>query len=438
MTTATAFFTDPDFDFDFRDALGATAYGVGDPGMWLATAREITDGDRQSWFDAWTARADQLSDLGDTAAAQGDVHSASWAYLSASAAYSKALAAIDGLPDDEAAVVTTPAFRNSRRCWDAMIAGSGGRFVRVDVPYEDTTLPGYLLRPDASGARRPTFVMTNGSDGSLATLWAAGAADALDRGWNAFVYDGPGQQSMLFERQVPFRPDWEAVLTPVVDTLVARAKTVGDVDQNALTAYGISQAGYWLPRALAFEHRFVAAVADPGVVDVSTSWTAPLPSAMIELLDTGQKQQFDAIMAKIDQDPTQARTYAFRAKPYGISDPFDLYTAVRGYQLRDVAGKISTPMLITAPRDEQFWPHQSAELAGLLTAPHEVVAFTRQDGANLHCQPLSRRLTSYRMFGWLAAHLDRPERPGPDTPAPGRHEQDPEETRRGPRDPHRR
>ena len=62
---------------------------------------------------------------------------------------------------------------------------------------------------------------------------------------------------------MPFRPDWEAVLTPVVDTLVAR----GDVDPGALVAYGISQAGYWLPRALAFEHRFVAAVADPGVFD---------------------------------------------------------------------------------------------------------------------------------------------------------------------------
>jgi hypothetical protein len=83
------FFTDDTFDFEFRDALGATAYGVGDPGMWLATARQIVDGDRQSWFDAWTARADQLSGLGDAAAAQGDDHGASWAYLSASAAYSR-------------------------------------------------------------------------------------------------------------------------------------------------------------------------------------------------------------------------------------------------------------------------------------------------------------------------------------------------------------
>jgi hypothetical protein len=419
-TSTDRFFTDDTFDFEFRDALGATAYGVGDPGMWLATARQIVDGDRQSWFDAWTARADQLSGLGDAATAQGDGHGASWAYLSASCAYSKAMGAVDGLPAAEGDAVLLPTFRKSRRCWDAVIDASAGRFVRVAVPYEGTSMPGYLLRPDASGARRPTFVMTNGSDGPLASLWATGAAEALDRGWNAFVYDGPGQQSMLFERSIPFRPDWEAVLSPVVDALTARP----DVDPNALTAYGISQAGYWLPRALAFEHRFVAACADPGVVDVSTSWLAHLPQPVIDMLDDGEKEQFDAAWAQIDEDPAQAREYAFRARPYGIADPYDLYKAVQTYQLHDVAAQISTPLLITSPQDEQFWPGQSDRLATLLTAPHDVVSFTRQDGANLHCEPLARRLTSYRVFDWLSRHLDRRTPPDRSLPKHDRREPD--------------
>ena len=54
--------------------------------------------------------------------------------------------------------------------------------MRVQVPYEDTTLPGHLLRPDASGAARPTLVMTNGSDESLPGLFHSGAAEALARG----------------------------------------------------------------------------------------------------------------------------------------------------------------------------------------------------------------------------------------------------------------
>jgi hypothetical protein len=395
------FFADPDFDYETRLALGLTAYGVGDVGLVLATAARITDGDRSSWFAAWTERADQLAALGDDCRAADEHRGASWAYLSASDAYSRALGAVDGLPPEQAESVTLPTFRRGRQCWDAMIDASGGRFVRVDVPCEGSTLPGYLLRPDASCAPRPTFVMTNGSDGALSGLWASGAAAALERGWNAFVYDGPGQQSMLFERGTHFRPDWEAVLTPVVDALLGRP----DVDAAALTAYGISQAGYWLPRALAFEHRFVAAVADPGVVDVSTSWTAHLPPEMLELLGTGQKDMFDGYMAEIDEDPEAARTFAFRARPFGITSPFDLFTEVRRYSLREVAHQIRTPLLITDPQDEQFWPGQSHQLATLLRTPHEMVEFGVADGANFHCQPLARRLTSQRMFDWLSGQL---------------------------------
>ena len=42
--------------------------------------------------------------------------------------------------------------------------------------------------------------MTNGSDGSLPGLLGYGGAEALKRGWNVFLFDGPGQQSMLFDR----------------------------------------------------------------------------------------------------------------------------------------------------------------------------------------------------------------------------------------------
>jgi prolyl oligopeptidase family protein len=103
------------------------------------------------------------------------------------------------------------------------------------------------------------------------------------------TFDGPGQQAALFEQGIPFRPDWEAVLTPVVDALVERK----DVDATRIAVIGVSQAGYWVPRALAFEHRFAAGVADPGVVDVSTSWTEHLPKSMRKELEDGEREKFD-------------------------------------------------------------------------------------------------------------------------------------------------
>jgi dienelactone hydrolase len=273
----------------------------------------------------------------------------------------------------------------------------------MQVRYEDTTLPGYLLRPDATGAPRPTLVVTNGSDGSLPGLLGYGAAEALARGWNVFLFDGPGQQSMLFERGVPFRPDWEAVLTPVIDALVARP----DVDASALTGYGISQGGYWITRAVAFERRLVAAVADPGVVDVSAGWTAHLPPVLLKMLDTGEKDAFNAAMAQAQAaaDPTVTRTLAFRGRPYGVTDPFDLFTEVRRYQVRDVAGQITVPLLILDPDDEQFFPGQPRQLYDLLPGEKEIIEFSQAQGANFHCQPTGRQLTHTQMLDWLADHL---------------------------------
>jgi dienelactone hydrolase len=394
------FFKDADFDYEARIVLGAAASGLGDVGLVLATLDRITDGDPQSWFDAWTATAAELAARGDAAFGRGHLPTASWAFLAAAEYYAKALVFVNGLADQS---MLLPTFRAHRACWEKVVDASAGRFVRVEVPHERTTLPGYLLRPDDTGAARPTLVVTNGSDGSLPGLLGYGAAEALRRGWNAFLFDGPGQQSMLFERGVPFRPDWEAVLTPVIDALTARP----DVDASALTGYGISQGGYWIARAVAFERRLVAAVADPGVVDVSAGWTAHLPPALLALLDSGQQDAFNAAMAKAQAsaDPKAARTMAFRSKPYGMTDPFDLFTEVRRYQVRDVAGQITTPLMILDPDDEQFFPGQPRELYDLLPGEKEIIGFTQAQGANFHCQPTGRQLTHTQMLDWLADHL---------------------------------
>jgi hypothetical protein len=398
------FFANPDFDYEARIVLGAAAGGIGDVGLVLATLDRIADGDPQGWFEAWTAVAADLAARGDDALGRGHPQTASWAFLAAAEYYAKAVMFVDGLAGPS---VLLPTFRRGRDCWEKVIDASAGRFVRVDVPYEGTTLPGYLLRPDAAGAVRPTLVVTNGSDGSLPGLLGYGGNEALARGWNVFVFDGPGQQSMLFERGVPFRYDWEAVLTPVIDYLVTRP----DVDASALTGYAISQGGYWITRAVAFERRLVAAVADPGVVDVSAGWTAHLPGALLELLDSGQKDAFNAAMtqAAAGTSSKAARTLAFRGEPYGMTNPFDLFTEVRKYQVRDVAGQITTPLLILNPDNEQFFPGQPRELYDLLSGEKEIIEFSQAQGANFHCQPTGRQLTHTQMLDWLADHL--PPRP---------------------------
>ncbi|MBE3560720.1 MAG: prolyl oligopeptidase family serine peptidase [Ktedonobacteraceae bacterium] len=387
------FFSDHALDFQTRSVLGRAVRGASEVGEVLATVARINGAD--DWAREWSATAKRVEAEANQARAAKHLVSASSGFLRAATYWA---CAVDGLTTLENSEELLATFQAHRRCWDAFIDCSQGAFVRISIPYETTSLPGYLLRPDASGQARPTLVVTNGSDGAISDLWTSAAAGALARGWNAFLYDGPGQQSLLFEEHTHFRPDWEAVLTPVVDALVSRS----DIDAQRLAGYGISQGGYWLPRTLAYEHRFVAAIADPGVVDVSTSWTVHISKGMRSMLEKGDRVSFNRDMQVATHLPGLRRTLTWRSRPYQHEDWYDLYQAVQQYRLNsDQAALISTPLLITDPADEQFWPGQSRQLADLLPVRADLVAFSAEEGANYHCQPLGRLLTEERMFNWL-------------------------------------
>lgn len=388
------FYRDSGLDFRARLVVGDAAHGASDIGEVLATIGRV--GGQRGWAREWSATARRVQGDAQAARDAGHLVSASAGFLRAATYWA---CAVDGLAGTSKAADLLAAFRAHRQCWDAVVDCSDGAHVRVDVPYEGTTLPGYLLRPDASGAARPTLVMTNGSDGAVTSLWTTAAAAALARGWNAFAYDGPGQQSMLFEHDMPFRPDWEAVLTPVLDALSDRP----DVAADRMAGYGISQGGFWLPRALAYENRLVGAVIDPGVVDVSTTWTTQLTKGMLGLLDTGDRAGFNRNMQRAMRLPSIRRKLTLRARPFRQNDWFDLYKTVQNYRLDEpTAALITTPLLITDPEQEQFWPGQSRQLADMVSGPAQVVRFTANEGANFHCQPLARLQIEPRLFDWLA------------------------------------
>jgi hypothetical protein len=108
-----------------------------------------------------------------------------------------------------------PLFAAHRRCFDAHVALLVPAAERASIPYEGDTLPGYLFVPADDQKARPTLILNNGSGGPVTAMWPGLAAPAPARGYNALVFDRPGRQSMLFDRQVPSRPDWEQVITPL-------------------------------------------------------------------------------------------------------------------------------------------------------------------------------------------------------------------------------
>lgn len=387
------FSADPDFDYEIRCAIGNTSEGGGVPGEILTAVSSVRKGNHEGWYSAWWELAQRTLAVAHSSAAAGHKVSAAEAFLRASTYYGVAVNAVSALADDSKLAST---FKLQEEAWNGFIANTDTQVEEVAIPYEDSELPGWFFR--STSPNGATLVAVNGSDGSRASMIASCVAPALRRGYNVLVFDGPGQQSQLFEQGVPFRYDWEHVLTPVYEFVSG----LEAVDPAKIAVYGISQGSYWTTRALAFEHRFVAAVVDPGIVDVSTSWTSHLPSSLLKLLDEGKLEKFDKEMDfGMKFSPSTARTWNFRARPYGTKGYAETIEEVRKYTVADIADQVTTPLLILSPEGEQFWPGQSEKLAELTGEVSTVVPFTAAEGASEHCEPLARSLVAQRMYGWL-------------------------------------
>ncbi|MGN6485221.1 MAG: alpha/beta hydrolase family protein, partial [Thermomicrobiales bacterium] len=351
------------FQFDFLNVLGAIYERAADVGECFAAASQIKDGDFQSWVDVWTAWGDRLAGIGDASAKAGHRLSASEAYLRASTYYSAAqwYGLAVGTGETVAAI-----FEKGRAAFDNFASRLDVPGAQIEIAYEGTTLPGYAFTVDTSGEPRPWFILNNGSDGAVAEAWVTGMAAALRRGYNVLTFDGPGQGAALFRQKLSFRYDWEKVITPVVDYLLTRK----DVDANRIGILGLSQGGYWVPRALAFEHRIAAAVLDPGVFDVSTSWTSQIPPDALEGLYNTTGAEQEKIKAEFDQGVQEEMaknayakyTIESRMFPYGTTSFSDTLLLLKDYTLAGTIDMITTPLIIASPEGESFWPGQSQEV----------------------------------------------------------------------------
>ena len=144
--------------------LGSAFRGYADVGEVLATAGRVGDGDADAWVREWCATAETLQAAAEQAAAAGHRVTARSAYLRACNYYSTGLYLITHSSQPER---QHDIWLRHRSCWDKAVDLAAVPGERIEIPYEDTTLPGYFFRaPDAApGEKRPLVVLNNGSDG---------------------------------------------------------------------------------------------------------------------------------------------------------------------------------------------------------------------------------------------------------------------------------
>ena len=113
----------------------------------------------------------------EQSAAKGHQASAKDSFLRASLAYYKNAAFfLDGTSDPSRIL---PTFEAHRECFDEATSRFDPPVEKVEVPYEETTLPGYLFKVDDSGRPRLLLLLNNGSDSDAADMYLMGEALGL-------------------------------------------------------------------------------------------------------------------------------------------------------------------------------------------------------------------------------------------------------------------
>ena len=224
-----------------------------------------------------------------------------------------------------------------------------------------------------------------------------------------FTFDGPDQPGPHYRDGLVFRPNWESVVSPVIDWAVARP----EVDPERIALFGLSMGGRLAPRAAAFEPRLRALVCIDGIYDIGQAYTARLGlgADTERRLTAGTDPELDAALQQLMQTNSQVR-WAFRQGmwSFGVSTPRAFLAASLAYNLRDgIAEKIACPVFVGRAQSDEFFRGQPEELMAHLTAPATLARFADAEGAGAHCQAGAQRLLSARMLDWLDETLGTPE-----------------------------
>jgi pimeloyl-ACP methyl ester carboxylesterase len=394
-------FDDETFSFETLRTAGFAAYGGADLGEVLTTASHIRESDEVSWHKAWKATAQRVAEIGEQALASGHRDSAREALLRASNYYRTAAAFLLEKPATDPEMTLLSAGQH-----DTFVAATALFDTPVEalsIAYEDTTLPAYLFLGDDSGAARPTIIYNSGYDSTSEESYFAIAAAALRRGYNVLAFDGPGQGAVLRNQKMVMRPDWEAVINPVVDYALTRSEIAGE----EIVLFGYSLGGYLVARAAAFEHRVAALILDDGIHDFHAAFAGGLPSFVGSWIEEGRDDVALPVLAMLMAVSTQLR-WGLRNGiwVFGADSFADLIRMARDYTLEGIAHQIVTPTLIMDAENDKFLKGQPQMVEKALTAASTtLITLTENEGAGEHTHAGGLARAHQTMFDWLDATL---------------------------------
>jgi dipeptidyl aminopeptidase/acylaminoacyl peptidase len=336
-------------------------------------------GEGPAWFGEWSAMAEKVARLGETAGAAGHATTASAAYMRAANYYQTGERLLQPRSEESQQAYARAVALFKKGMADVPFIS----IEAVEVPFEGTSLPGYFVKSrDAGAAPLPTLVFFDGLDITKEMQYFRGVPELIKRGLAVLIVDIPGTGESIRFRGMPARYDTNVAGTAAVDYLATRR----DVDKDRLAVMGISLGGYYAPRAAAFEPRFKACVSWGAIWDYHATW----------------KKRVDKAFQASLSVPGEHIMWVL-----GVTNIDAALKKLEGFRLAGVAQKVECPYLLThGERDAQIPMEDARALFNAIGAKDKTLkVFTFEEGGYEHCQGDNLRIGIAYIGDWLADRL---------------------------------
>ncbi|KAF4473351.1 hydrolase or acyltransferase (alpha beta hydrolase superfamily) [Fusarium agapanthi] len=372
---------DESFHFELLFTLGNTIFGAGNVNDILAAAKYIKPGNFTSWLETFHALSEYTKSQAEDADNAYGPANVREAWFAASSYYRQA-------DFYNHANWTDPRINSfwleQRAAFDKALATLPIPGIRIQIPTDNFTIEAIWYTSAADAVKRPILVIGNGYDANQEDSYHSFVVPALARGWNVMTYEGPGQPTVRRNDDIGFIPDWEKVLTPVIDELMNRKGWF--VDEDRLVLVGVSMGGYLAARAAAFEPRIKALILNGG-----------------ELFAAGKQEEFDEAALRL-LDSALAPTMMRWGLEHGLwcfkqHSPYLWLQSLKQYTLKDVVEKINVPVLVVDSEFEGFFAGQPEVVRDALGERATYKFFNRNAG--YHVQVGAGQQWNRYQFAWL-------------------------------------
>lgn len=232
----------------------------------------------------------------------------------------------------------------------------------LEIPYEGFRLPAYLFLPkhdtDSSGRKTPVIINTGGYDSIQEELYHFTAAGARERGYATLIFEGPGQGIMLRRENLHMRPDWEVVISAVLDQLVLSSQQYPgwNLDLSRIAIVGNSMGAYFALRG-ALDTRIKACICSDGLYDIGKAGRDRTPFFMRYLT----RNIADTLLRFVLRFDFRTRwEVAHAAMVLGTGSLSEAFDKIQEFTLeplgreRPVPHDITCPVLVTNARDSIY------------------------------------------------------------------------------------